>query len=100
MKFHPDPMNFPDRAPNSRRGMPVSFPVVIIAGVSALIIGAHIDSDILHTVSSVLIFSSIVAAGEIRYKRCKSLFYGVFYAAIATVMVGDILVSALFDWLH
>ena len=100
MTFLPYPLNFPDEAPNSPRGVPVSFAVVIMAGIFALIINAHIDSDILRTVSSVLIFSGIIALGEVRYKQCKSLFYGVFSAAIVTGIVGSILISAFFDWLH
>ena len=85
----------PSINPNSSRC--TSFIRRCDTGVFATIIGAQIDSDILHTVSSVLIFSSIVAAGEIRYKRCKSLFYCILYAAIVTGIGAAILGNAFSD---
>ena len=100
MKRHPDSMNFPDEAPKPLRGVPVSFAVVIIAGVCALIISAKVDSDILRTVSSVIIVSVLIALGEINYKRYKYLFYRIVFAAIATGIGGGILVGAFIDWLY
>ncbi len=100
MKHRPYSMNFPDRAPDSRRGMPVPFAVVIMAGISALLIGAHINADALHIFGAVLTFSGIFALGEIRYKRCKSVFYCVAIAAVFTGIGVAILTNAFFDWLY
>ena len=80
--------------------MPVPFAVVIMAGISALLIGARINADALHIFGAVLMFSGIFGLGEIRYERRKSLFYCIASAAIVTGIVGSILVSALFDWLY
>ena len=100
MTYPPDPMNSLDEAPNSPRGVPVSFAVVIMVGVSALIISAPIDSDTVYIIGNVLMFSGIFGLGEIRYKRCKYLFYCIAFAATVTGIGGGILVSAFFDWLH